>query len=95
MPAFGLRKNSFYSVKSEEEMNPGQEDSVQQLRMEATQACSSLAEGVQQLRDETSQVCSNIVSGVVKGVDQIKERQISATQKLEKNKICFIINKFY
>jgi len=67
MPTFGLRKNSFYSIKSEEEMNPGQEDSVQQLRMEATQACSSLAEGVQQLRDETSQVCSNIVSGVSEG----------------------------
>ena len=45
-------------------MNVNQEDSVQQLRLDATQACSTLAEGVQKLRDETSQACSSIVSGV-------------------------------
>jgi len=64
MHKFGLRKNSSYSIKSDEEMNANQEDSVQQLRIEATQACSNLAEGVEQLRNETSQACSEIVSGV-------------------------------
>jgi len=45
-------------------MDNVQRDSVKQLRIDATQACSSLAEGVQQLRNETSQSCSEIVSGV-------------------------------
>jgi len=48
-------------------MNPNQGDAVDQLRLEASQACSSLAEGVQQLRNETSQACSNIVTGVSEG----------------------------
>ena len=70
MPKFGLRKtssSSFYSTNSEEEMNPIQNNPVDQLRMEASQACSNLAEGVQQLRNETSQVCSDIVTGVSEG----------------------------
>ena len=70
MPKFGLRKNSlssFYSTNSEKGMNPNQGDAVDQLRLEASQACSSLAEGVQQLRNETSQACSNIVTGVSEG----------------------------
>ncbi|ORX77199.1 hypothetical protein BCR32DRAFT_283406 [Anaeromyces robustus] len=41
-------KNTGYSAKSDEEMEMNQEDSVQQLRMEASQACNSLAEGLEQ-----------------------------------------------
>ncbi|ORX66097.1 hypothetical protein BCR32DRAFT_272663 [Anaeromyces robustus] len=67
MPKFSLRKNTSYSAKSDEEMEINQDDSVQQLRMEASQACNSLAEGVEQLSNETSQACSNIVSGVNQG----------------------------
>ncbi|ORX63573.1 hypothetical protein BCR32DRAFT_287663 [Anaeromyces robustus] len=67
MPKFSLRKNTGYSAKSDEEMEMNQEDSVQQLRMEASQACNSLAEGLEQLSNETSQACSNIVSGVNQG----------------------------
>ncbi len=67
MPKLGLRKNTGYSAKSDDEMDATHEDSVQQLRSETTQAYSSIAEGVQQLRNETSQACSNIVSGVNEG----------------------------
>ena len=58
MPTFGLRKNSlssFYSINFEEGMNPNQSDLVDQLRLEASQACSNLTGGVQKLRNETSQ----------------------------------------
>ena len=65
MPKFGLRKSGVYSDKSdEEEMDINQENSVEQLRTEASQACATLAGSVDQLRNETSEVCSNIVSGV-------------------------------
>ncbi|ORX47254.1 hypothetical protein BCR32DRAFT_288231, partial [Anaeromyces robustus] len=67
MPKFSLRKNTGYSAKSDEEMEMNQEDSVQQLRIEASQACNSLAEGLEQLSNETSQACSNIMSGVNQG----------------------------
>ena len=64
MSKFGIRRSSFFSAQSDEEMDNVQRDSVKQLRIDATQACSSLAEGVEQLRNETSQACSEIVSGV-------------------------------
>ncbi len=64
MSKFGIRRSSFFSAQSDDEMDNVQRDSVKQLRIDATQACSSLAEGVQQLRNETSQACSDIVTGV-------------------------------
>jgi hypothetical protein len=64
MPKIGLRRSGMYSARSDEEMDMNKEDSVQQLRSEATQACTTLAEGVQQLRNDTSQACNSIVSGV-------------------------------
>ena len=64
MPKFGIRRSSFYSAQSDEEMENTQRDSVKQLRIDATQACSSLAEGVQQLRNDTTQACTEIVNGV-------------------------------
>jgi len=67
MPKFGIRRSSFYSAQSDDEMESTQRDSVKQLRIDATQACSSLAEGVQQLRNETSQACTDIVTGVTEG----------------------------
>ena len=63
--SFGIRRSSFFSANSDDDESENiQRDSVKQLRIDATQACSSLAEGVQQLRNETSQACSEIVSGV-------------------------------
>ena len=59
-----LRRSSFFSAQSDDEMDNGKRDSVKQLRIDITQACSSLTEGVQQLRNETSQAYSEIVSGV-------------------------------
>jgi len=64
MPKIGLRRSGMYSTRSDEEMDMNKEDSVQQLRSEATQACTTLAEGVQQLKNDTSQACNSIVSGV-------------------------------
>jgi len=62
--SFGLRRSSFFSAQSDDEMDNVRKDSVKQLRIDATQACSSLAEGVEKLRNDTSQACSEIVTGV-------------------------------
>ena len=64
MLKLSLRKSGTYSAKSDEEIMENQENSVQQLRSETSQACTSLAAGVEQLRSETSQVCDSIVSGL-------------------------------
>jgi len=76
MSKFGIRRSSFFSAQSDDEMDNAQRDSVKQLRIDATQACSSLAEGVQQLRNETSQACSEIVSGVSQSFVSKEDLQI-------------------
>ena len=57
--SFGLRRSSFFSAQSEEEMDNSQQDSIKQLKRDTTQACSSLAEGVQQLRNDTT--CKDVI----------------------------------
>ena len=74
--SFGLRRSSFFSAQSEEEMDNSQQDSVKQLRRDTTQACSSLAEGVQQLRNDTTQACSEIVNGVSESFVSKEDLQI-------------------
>jgi len=48
--SFGIRRSRFFSAQSDGEMDNGKKDSVKQLRIDATQVCSSLAEGVEQLK---------------------------------------------